>query len=278
MRSAVVDGFAGHHGGVHVNGQAQVEVRRGEFALGQTAGNGLPHLRNTHFREALHCGGSAGASAHEGFDVALDDAAAFTRTWDQAQAQSALLSQTLGQWRSFHAAVRHSGSWSRCRLRCRGKEPLRVQGPVRELGLEPLPVLGLEQVRLALPLPRPLCLCRSEQFSNVFALLSEDAEHAVHGCCAAFLHANVKQDTVLERFKLHGGFVGFDFSEQLAAFHLVTNVFVPLSDDPVGHGVAQFGHANDFSHVSRSQKGNQIACRRPRRALKRREAGFPPQT
>ena len=91
------------------------------------------------------------------------------------------------------------------------------------------------------------------------------------------IHANVKQDTILEGFEFHGGLVGFNLGEQLTAFHLVANFFVPLSDDTFGHRVAQFGHANDLCHVSRSQKDNRIACTRPRRALKHRAMGSPPQ-
>ena len=78
VRSAVVDGLAGRHRRVHVNGQAQVEVRGREFALGQTTGNGLAHLRNTHFREAFHSCGRTCTATDKGFDVALDDAPAFS--------------------------------------------------------------------------------------------------------------------------------------------------------------------------------------------------------
>ena len=202
-----------------------------------------------------------------------------SRTRDQAQAQSSLLGQTLGQGRRLHAAVRHSGSWGRCRLRCRGRSRRGCGGRCGSWRRRRNGCWGRRWSRCCRRfLCRGLSLCRGEQLSNVLALLTKHTKHAVHRSRVALFHANVQQHTVLERFELHGGFVGFDFGKQLAAFHLVTNVFVPLSDDPFGHGVAQFGHANDFSHVSRSQKGNQIACRRLRIALKRREAGSLPQT
>ena len=256
-------------------------MRRSELALGQTTGNGLPHLRNTHFRETFHRSGRACAAAHEGFDVALHDSSSFTRSGNQAQAQSTFFGQTLGQWRGLHPAIRHGGGGSRCGLCCWSRRCRRGRGRCRCRCRSGCSCWSRCWSRCRSSwsfLGRGFRLCRREQIGDVLAFFAQDAKHAVHRCGASFLHTNVKQDTVLEGLKLHGGFVGFDFSEQFAALHLIANLFVPLSDDPFGHGVAQLGHANDFSHVSRSQRGNQIACRRPRRAQKRQEAGFPPRT
>ena len=62
-------------------------------------------------------------------------------------------------------------------------------------------------------------------------LSPEDAQHAVHGQCLLFPRqcgARLRPG----RTQFHGGFVGFNLGEQLTAFHLVANFFVPLSDTP----------------------------------------------
>jgi hypothetical protein len=51
-----------------------------------------------------------------------------------------------------------------------------------------------------------------------------------------------------EIFDLHRGLVGLDFAEHVAGADLVALLFQPFDQRTHGHGVAEFGHFDDFGH------------------------------
>ena len=64
----------------------------------------------------------------------------------------------------------------------------------------------------------------------------------------AVLNQDFGEDAVIEGFHFHGGFVGFDFGEDVTDFDGVADLFVPFDEGALGHGVREFGHFDVHRH------------------------------
>ena len=62
---------------------------------------------------------------------------------------------------------------------------------------------------------------------------------------AALRDVNFAQSSLVEGLHFHGCFVGFDLSENVADFDLVTFGFDPFDQGALDHGIAEFGHGHD---------------------------------
>jgi len=62
------------------------------------------------------------------------------------------------------------------------------------------------------------------------------------------LNVDFQDGAIVKCFEFLGGFVGFDFCQDVATFDCVAFFFEPVDDGTRRHGVAQFGHFNEIGH------------------------------
>src|SRR5690606_31029939 len=82
----------------------------------------------------------------------------------------------------------------------------------------------------------------------VFTFLTYHRKHVIHPHRLPFFGPQVQNGPLIVGFIIHCSLVGFDLGHEFTRLDLISNFLMPFRDNTFFHGIAHFGHPDDFCH------------------------------